>query len=626
MRIASAHDLEALGLMGRASLSPPGPLVSVGMATCGLSAGAGEVFEALEPMAGGGFFLRKTGCIGLCQEEPLLDIRVPGKGRILYGRVDAALAQRLVQGVLQGDLPREGALACVPEGPGEDPGIPGPLPGLPRLGDLPFFAGQQRIVLRNCGWIDPGDLGEYVARGGYRGYLRACAEADPEVLITAMTASGLRGRGGAGFPTGQKWAACREAPGAERFVVCNADEGDPGAYMDRTVLESDPHSVIEGMLIGALAVGAERGYVYVRHEYPLAVRRLREAIAAAQAAGFLGEGTPGGGRPFHLEVVRGAGAFVCGEETALLASLEGGVGEPRPRPPFPAQEGLWGMPTLIQNVKTWATVPVILDRGPEAVSALGVEGNRGTMVFSLVGKVARTGLVEVPLGIPLRRVVEEIGGGGAGGRAVKAVQTGGPSGGCIPAALFDLPITYEALSGAGSMMGSGGMVVLDEETCMVDLAAYFLRFAASESCGKCTPCREGTRILEELFSRVVRGEGTRNDLARIEELARWMQGASLCGLGKTAPNPVLSTLRHFRGEYEAHVETRRCPAGVCRALITLRIDPSLCTGCGLCRKACPEGAIRGAGPRGFHAIDPSACTRCRLCVELCPEGAVRVSG
>jgi NADH:ubiquinone oxidoreductase subunit F (NADH-binding)/ferredoxin len=438
-----------------------------------------------------------------------------------------------------------------------------------------------------------------------------------------VTHSGLRGRGGGGFPTGRKWQICRNAPGAPKYIVCNGDEGDPGAYMDRTVLESDPYSVIEGIVIGGYAVGANEGYIYVRDEYPLAVERVTQAVVRAEEAGLLGEDILGSGFDFTVKVVRGAGAFVCGEETALIASIEGGMGEPRPKPPYPAISGLWERPTVINNVKTWASVSAILARGADWYTAIGVEGNTGTVVFSLVGKVANTGLVEVPLGLTLREMIQDIGGGGPDGKAVKAVQTGGPSGGCLPARLFHLPIDYETLTEAGSIMGSGGMVVMDQDTCMVDVARYFLNFTMDESCGKCTPCREGTRYMHGILTRIVEGEGVPEDLALLEQVATWVKGAALCGLGQTAPNPVLSTLRYFRDEYEAHVSERRCPAGVCRALIRLAIQPDLCTGCGICKRECPAGAISGEKKKP-HVIDPELCTRCRLCYDVCPEGAIEI--
>ena len=619
MRVHTRSDLESLGAVGLAAIYPSRLKVSVGMATCGLAAGAEAVYRTLQDEAlayGLDMTLVSTGCLGYCQVEPLVDVRMPGRGRVLYARVTPERARELIAALATGELPAEGALATIPE-----EGLP-PVEGLPSLEELPFYAKQHKVILRNSGWIAPTKLEEYVAQGGYGGLARAL-ELPPQAVVDEVTRSGLRGRGGGGFPTGRKWQTCRDAPGAPRYIICNGDEGDPGAYMDRTVLESDPYSVIEGMVIGGYAVGAHEGYVYVRDEYPLAVERVTQAVSRAEEVGLLGKNILGSGFDFAVRVVRGAGAFVCGEETALIASIEGGMGEPRPKPPYPALQGLWGCPTVINNVKTWASVSAILAHGADWYQAIGVEGNTGTVVFSLVGKVANTGLVEVPLGITLHEMIYEIGGGGRDGKAVKAVQTGGPSGGCLPARLFHLPIDYETLTEAGSIMGSGGMVVMDEDTCMVDVARYFLRFTMDESCGKCTPCREGTRHMYRILTRIVEGQGTPEDIVLLEQIATWVKGAALCGLGQTAPNPVLSTLRYFRDEYEAHVRERRCPAGVCRALIQLVIRSELCIGCGICKRECPVGAISGQNKKP-HVIDPSLCTRCRLCHDACPEGAIEI--
>ena len=544
------------------------------MATCGRAAGAEGVYDALRQRCaqrGLDAILASTGCIGYCQGEPLVDVRLPGAGRVLYREMTRPRARALVDALARDrSLPAEHAWAVIDAedglGDGGERHFPRPpdLAAVPAITDTPFFARQRKIVLRNCGAIDPTNLAEYVARGGYRALARALAEFTPQQVIDEVARSGLRGRGGGGFPTGRKWQVARDAPGtAGKVIICNGDEGDPGAYMDRTVLESDPHSVIEGMIIGAYAVGASRGYAYIRDEYPLAVERFAAAISQAEAHGLLGQDIGGVGTSFSIQLVRGAGAFVCGEETALLASIEGGLGEPRPKPPYPAEAGLWGLPTVINNVKTWATVPAIMARGAGWYVGLGAAGNAGTVVFSLVGQIANTGLVEVPLGTTLAALLQEIGGGGAGGRRIKAVQTGGPSGGCLPARLFDMPIDYEGMKAAGSIMGSGGMVVLDEGTCMVDVARYFLEFTEAESCGKCTACREGTRHLAQILTRITRGQGRAEDLDLLREVGEGVRLGSLCGLGQTAPNPVLSTLRYFRDEYEAHVFERRCPAGKC---------------------------------------------------------------
>ncbi len=570
------HDIDAflahLNSAGRETLFPDRIKITVGMATCGRAAGAEAVYEALRQRVsqrGLNATLATTGCIGYCQGEPLVDVRLPGHGRVIFKEVTRPQARGLVDGLARGHLPVDGAWCVLDEEPSalgdakqrftRPPGAEAVIPST----EVPFFARQQKIVLRNCGFIDPTSLAEYAARGGYRALAHVLAELTPQQVIEAVTASGLRGRGGGGFPTGRKWQVAAAAPGDVKYLICNGDEGDPGAYMDRTVLESDPHSIIEGMVIGAYAVGASVGYAYIRDEYPLAVERFAGAIAQAEAAGLLGEDTLGSGFSFTIQLVRGAGAFVCGEETALLASIEGGLGEPRPKPPYPAEVGLWDRPTVINNVKTWATVPVILMRGADWCTALGAPGNAGTVVFSLVGQIANTGLVEVPLGMRLRTLLEEIGGGGKEGKQIKAVQTGGPSGGCLPASLFDQPITYEGMKAAGSIMGSGGMVVLDETACMVDVARYFLDFTQAESCGKCTACREGTRHLLEILSRITRGQGQPTDLALLAEISEGVKAGSLCGLGQTAPNPVLSTLRYFQDEYQAHVRERRCPAGKC---------------------------------------------------------------
>ena len=622
MRVHTRSDLEKLRAEGMSTLFPPMPRVSVGMATCGLATGAATVYDALSDEAAArelDVALVATGCIGYCQQEPIVDVRMPGQARVLYARVTPDRARDLIAALADGQLPTEDALAVVPD---EDASSE-MLPGVPHLDELPFYACQHKVILRNSGQIDPASIEEYVARGGYQALVHALLDLSPQAVIDEVTCSGLRGRGGGGFPTGRKWQVCRDAPGEPKYIICNGDEGDPGAYMDRTVLESDPYSVIEGMVIGGYAVGASEGIIYVRDEYPLAVKRVTQAVARAEELGLLGQDIFGSGFGFTVRVVRGAGAFVCGEETALIASIEGGLGEPCPKPPFPAVSGLWGRPTVINNVKTWASVSAILAQGADWYAGIGVEGNAGTVVFSLVGKVANTGLVEVPLGLTLHEMIEGIGGGGLDGKVVKAVQTGGPSGGCLPARLFHLPIDYETLTEAGSIMGSGGMVVMDEDTCMVDVARYFLNFTMAESCGKCTPCREGTRYMYEILTRIVSGEGTPEDLELLEEIAVWVKGASLCGLGQTAPNPVLSTLRYFRDEYEAHVNEKRCPAGVCRALIRLAIQPELCTGCGLCRRECPAGAISGESKEP-HVIDSDRCTRCRLCYEICPVGAVEI--
>jgi NADH:ubiquinone oxidoreductase subunit F (NADH-binding)/(2Fe-2S) ferredoxin len=564
-------NFEQLQTVGQTRLYPDKIKITVGMATCGLAAGADVIFETLQQRVeqrGLDVMLTKTGCLGCCHQEPIVEVRMPDRAPLIYAKMTRARARALVDELGRGSPPANPwAVITHDESPFIDPRVelnkPIGFETAPLFSEQPFVTRQRKIVLRNCGVIDPTSLEEYLARGGYQGLQRTLRDFTPQYVIDEMSRSGLRGRGGGGFTTGRKWQIAHDQSGDTKYLICNGDEGDPGAYMDRTVLESDPHSVIEGLIIGAYAVGAQQGYAYIRDEYPLAVERMALAVRQAEAQGLLGENILGSGFNFAIRIVRGAGAFVCGEETALLASIEGGLGEPRPKPPYPAVSGLWGKPTIINNVKTWATVPVIMARGATWYASLGTPHNAGTVVFSLVGQIAHTGLVEVPLGLKLHDLIEGIGGGASAGRSIKAVQTGGPSGGCLPARLFDLPIEYERLKDAGSIMGSGGMVVLDDTACMVDVARYFLDFTALESCGKCTACREGNRHLKTILEQITHGQGTPDDLNLLEEVGAAVQAGSLCGLGQTAPNPVLSTLRYFRDEYEAHVIEKRCPAGKC---------------------------------------------------------------
>jgi NADH:ubiquinone oxidoreductase subunit F (NADH-binding)/NAD-dependent dihydropyrimidine dehydrogenase PreA subunit len=557
----------------------------------------------------------------------------PGKPKLLHAEVTPDRATELSQALAEGEFPLQSALCRIDEEPDivadgstvylTDPEAV-PKNGVPAYEEVPFFSKQMRIVMRNCGVIDPRNIHEYMARGGYFTLWRVLHEMSSGQVIEQITASGLRGRGGAGFPTGRKWQLCRQATGDVKYLVCNADEGDPGAYMDRIVLESDPHSVLEGMITGAYAIGCRQGYIYVRAEYPVAMEIVEQALDAARDMGLLGEDIMGSGFSFDVEMVKGAGAFVCGEETALLAAIEGRVGEPRQRPPYPAECGLWGKPTNINNVKTWANVPAILARGADWFSGIGTERSKGTMLFSLVGKVQNTGLVEVPMGITLQELVYDIGGGIADGKALKAVQTGGPSGGCIPQELMDLAVDYEQLTEAGSMMGSGGMVVMDEDTCMVDMARYFLSFTKEESCGKCTPCREGTKHMLDTLMRICEGKGQEGDIEVLQELGRTTKAAAGCGLGGTAPNPVLTTLRYFRDEYEAHIGRNKCPGGVCTALIEYSINSAECRGCGRCQNECPEEVISGED-REPRVIDTAACVKCGVCRDVCRAGAVVVT-
>ena len=552
----------------------------------------------------------KTGCFGLCAMGPVVLVYPEGAFYTHVTPDDAAeiVSEHIVKGrIVQRLLHKEGDTA----------------EKVTSLSDTKFYKNQFRIALRNCGVINPENIDEYIGTGGYEALGRALTQQTPQQVIDAILASGLRGRGGAGFPTGRKWQMTHDAvsPDGVKFVCCNADEGDPGAFMDRSVLEGDPHSVIEAMTIAGYAIGAHQGYIYVRAEYPIAVHRLQVAIGQAKEYGLLGENIFDTGFSFDLELRLGAGAFVCGEETALMTSIEGKRGEPHPRPPFPANKGLFERPTLLNNVETYANITWILNNGPDKFAAIGTKGSTGTKVFALGGKIANTGLVEIPMGTPLRTVIEDIGGGCPNGKKFKAAQTGGPSGGCIPASLIDTPMDYDSLGAIGSMMGSGGLIVMDEDNCMVDIAKFFLEFIIDESCGKCSPCRIGTKRLYDLLTKITEGNGTLEDLTTIEELCEHIKQSALCGLGQTAPNPVLSTLHHFRDEYIAHVVEKRCPAGVCKNLLHFVIDPGKCNGCTLCAKNCPANAIMGA-VKAPHVIDPNKCIKCGACMDNCRFGAI----
>jgi NADH:ubiquinone oxidoreductase subunit F (NADH-binding)/(2Fe-2S) ferredoxin len=589
--------------------------VSVCAGTACVFAGSLKVYDAFRQQveqAGLGYAVEVAiiGCHGLCSQGPLA---VVSDGDTYYPRLKLKDVERVVREHLDGGQVVEDLLYTDPAS-GER---------IPCAHDIPFYKAQTRIALRDVGVIDPESIDEYLARGGYQAARTAFTTMTPEAVVQTVLDSGLRGRGGAGFPTGAKWKFAQASPGDVKYVICNGDEGDPGAFMDASIMEGDPHAVVEGMLIASYAIGAHEGYIYVRAEYPLAVRRLGIAIEAAKAQGLLGADLFGSGWDFTLKIKEGAGAFVCGEETALIASIEGKRGMPRKRPPFPAVSGLWGKPTNINNVETYANVPWIVAHGAAAYAAYGAEGCRGTKAFSLAGKVVNGGLAEVPMGSTLRHVIFDVGGGIKDGREFKAVQLGGPSGGCLPAALLDTPIDYESLAATGAIVGSGGMVVADDSTCMVDLARYFLQFTQNESCGKCVPCRLGTKRMLEILDRITAGEGRPDDITDLETLARTVKQTSLCGLGQTAPNPVLTTLKYFRAEYEAHIHERRCPAHACTALIAYVIDADACTGCMLCAKKCPVNAITGAKKQA-HAIDQGVCIACDSCRAACKFDAVKV--
>jgi NADH:ubiquinone oxidoreductase subunit F (NADH-binding)/(2Fe-2S) ferredoxin/Pyruvate/2-oxoacid:ferredoxin oxidoreductase delta subunit len=592
------------------------PGITVSGGTCGEARGALKLVEAFREelerqKVAFKVELRTTGCQGFCEVEPIVVIDPQG---IFYHRVKPSDVKDIVASVANGGEPVTRLLY-------ED-AAHGEHIRFER--EVPFYRHQQRLVLGNNRFIDPTRIDDYIAVGGYTALAKALSEMTPDDVLNEVKASGLRGRGGGGFATGRKWDSCKKAPGDVKYILCNADEGDPGAYMDRSLLEGNPHSVIEGMLLAAYAIGGSTGYIYVRNEYPLAVRNSRIALDQARDYGLLGESILGSGFSFDIRVARGAGAFVCGESTALMASIEGHVGEPRTKYIHTAVRGLWDKPTNLNNVETYANVPLIINRGAEWYTRIGTEGSKGTKIFSLVGKINNTGLVEVPMGITLREIIYDIGGGIPGGKEFKAVQTGGPSGGCIPAEHLDLPVDFDRLYDVGSMMGSGGMIVMDETSCMVDVARYFLAFSADESCGKCVPCREGSRQMLRILTRITEGKGEPHDLELLEDLSQMMSATSLCGLGQTAANPVLTTLRYFRDEYEAHVLEHKCPAGVCKPLIRYSIDPKNCTGCGVCAKQCPENAITGESKQP-HVLDQAQCIKCGICMDVCKFDAVRVT-
>jgi len=549
----------------------------------------------------------ETGCQGFCEGGPLVIIYPEGTfyTHVKVEDVAEIVEEHLLKGRVVGRLLFKEPMTAEK---------------VPNYSDIGFYKKQHRLVLKNCGHINPDSLEEYIGAEGYEALAKVLLTMTPEQVVEEMKKTGLRGRGGGGFPTGMKWMFCAKSPGPKKYIICNADEGDPGAFMDRSLLEGDPHAILEGMAIGAYAIGSDEGYIYCRAEYPLAIKRLKQAISQAEEAGLLGQNILGTGFNFSLHIKEGAGAFVCGEETALMASIEGRRGMPRPRPPFPAVKGLWDKPSNINNVETFANVPYIFRVGAEEYAKLGTEKSKGTKVFALTGKINNTGLAEVPMGITMREIIFDIGGGIIGGKKFKGVQIGGPSGGCMPEQLLDTPIDYDSLIAAGAMMGSGGLVVMDEDTCMVDLAKFFLTFTQSESCGKCTPCREGTKRMLEILTAITEGRGQEGDVEKLERLAKSIKAGALCALGQTAPNPILSTLRYFRDEYDAHIRDKKCPAGACTALIGYKITAD-CKGCGLCKKVCPVDAISGE-MKGQHTIDPNKCIKCGACMSKCPFKAI----
>ena len=608
------------------------PVILVGMGTCGLANGAQQIHDAIVAeceVRGLQVSVVPVGCVGYCAREVIVDVKLPGRPRISYCEVTQADVPRLVEETVAGGRVMEDRLLGLytHEGAAD-------WQDLPLLADVGFFRKQMKVNLENCGVIDPESIDQYLARGGYAGLSQALQGKSAQEVIDDVLAAGLLGRGGGGFPTGRKWQFARDQQAERKYLICNADEGDPGAFMDRALLEGDPHRVVEGMIIAAYAIGANAGYIYCRAEYPLAIRRLEKTLQAAREYGLLGENILGSGFSFDMRVKKGAGAFVCGEETALIHSIEGRRGMPRPRPPFPAVSGLFGKPTVINNVETFANVSTVFHRGAAWYAGVGTEHSKGTKIFALSGNVTNVGLVEVPMGVTLREVVFDIGGGIPDGKRFKAVQIGGPSGGALPESVIDTPIDYESLKQVGAMMCSGGLVVMDESTCMVDLAKYFMTFIQSESCGKCIPCREGTLRLLEILERLTqshRDEHTQEDamlrfqgMVYLERLASVIQDTSLCGLGQTAANPVLSTLHYFRDEYEAHLYERHCPAGACRALLTYTIDTDRCNGCGLCAKKCPEQAIVGEKKKAHYIIE-DRCIRCDQCRVNCSFDAISVN-
>jgi len=634
MKIESVKDLEKIKEEYRQKLNIPKAVkVNIGMASCGIAAGAGDSFDTAAKafLDNKNIDICQTGCIGYCEVEPLVEILSKGKPRMMFKNVTQDKIVDIINDYLNNDFSDKKVKKHV-LGQVKDPrsllerdmdnpqdGVV-PIEGVPFLEDTPFFKGQVKIALRNCGYVDPDSIEEYFGKQGYAAFLAALHNTEPQQIITAVKESGLRGRGGGGFPAGIKWATCAKHEG-ERSIICNADEGDPGAYMDRSILEGDPHSVIEGMLIAGLAIGSSSGFIYVRNEYPLAVTRLVTAIKQATAYGLLGDNIAGTDFSFHIKISTGAGAFVCGESTALMASLEGKVGRPKAKYVHTVEKGFRDQPTNLNNVETYANVPAIILKGASWYAGFGTDNSKGTKAFSLVGKVRNTGLLEVPMGITLREIVFNMGQGLPGKKTFKAVQTGGPSGGCIPESLMDTPVDYQQLASVGSIMGSGGMIVMDENTCMVDVARYFLDFLKEESCGQCNPCREGIKQSLDILTAICEGRGKAGDIELLEELGVMIENFSLCGLGTSAPNPVLTTIRYFREEYESHIIDKKCKAGVCKDLFIYEIDETACTGCGVCAKKCPQDAIAG-DKKQPHILDQDKCIKCGICYDACKFNAL----
>jgi NADH:ubiquinone oxidoreductase subunit F (NADH-binding)/Pyruvate/2-oxoacid:ferredoxin oxidoreductase delta subunit/(2Fe-2S) ferredoxin len=632
MKIESAKDLEVISENYSKTLYYPEAVkVNVGMASCGIAAGAQASLEkaAKEFPGNNGVSINRTGCIGFCELEPLVEIFEKGKPRLLYRNITEDKILDMIQDYREGNFNKKWILGQMqdPRSFLEDD-IQNPMAGvapleeIPILEDVPFFNKQVKIALRNCGYIDPDSIEEYIARRGYEAFIQALKDMAPKEIIQAIKDSGLRGRGGGGFPTGIKWETCAKHNG-ERYIICNADEGDPGAYMDRSILEGDPHSVLEGMLIAARAIGSSQGFFYVRNEYPLAVKRLVTAVKSAKKYGLLGENIAGSDFSFDIKISTGAGAFVCGESTALMASLEGQVGRPRAKYIHTVEKGFREKPSNLNNVETYANVPAILLKGADNYVKMGTKHSKGTKVFSLVGKVKNTGLVEVPMGISLKEIVFDIGGGVPKKKKFKAVQTGGPSGGCIPEQFLGLGVDFDELIKVGSMMGSGGMIVMDQDTCMVDVARYFVDFLKEESCGQCNPCREGITAMLDILTNICKGDGKEGDIELLEELGMMIQKFSLCGLGTSAPNPVLTTILYFRDEYEAHIKDKKCPSGVCKPLFHYEIDDKACNGCTLCAKRCPEEAITGE-KKEPHNLNMEKCIKCGICYDACKFDAILI--